>query len=109
MLRNFILMIPRPTRSTLVPYTALFRSRRLGRGRGQVTEHQVLNKVGASEVRIEAVLSAGRAARMRGEDARVDAGGVRQVSQDRKSTRLNSSYANISYAAFCLKKKTDLR
>src|SRR3712207_6846726 len=78
----FFLMIRRPPRSTLFPYTTLFRSRgglRPAAGRGPGVRH------------------AGR--RLRG------AGGERGPRRDRKSTRLNSSHANISYAVFCLKKK----
>src|SRR2546427_3418104 len=83
----FFLMIRRPPRSTLFPYTTLFRSPEGGRpvsagGR----------RPGACPVR--------------------GAGGVRRVAhldlrvrRDRKSTRLNSSHSQISYAVFCLKKK----
>src|SRR3712207_7102492 len=81
-------MIRRPPRSTLFPYTTLFRSRarrRVARARGG----------GARRARD------GRAA-ARGGGAR----GVRGGGGDRKSTRLNSSHANISYAVFCLKKNT---
>src|SRR5689334_24154512 len=81
----FFLMIRRPPRSTLFPYTTLFRSRRVhprlrGRSRrstaaaapgGAVTERQL----------------------------------PRVSAEDRKSTRLNSSHSSISYAVFCLKKK----
>src|SRR5258707_7279025 len=66
-------MIRRPPRSTLFPYTTLFRS----------SNHQVEMEVTVSGPR----------------------GYSRPISQDRKSTRLNSSHANISYAVFCLKKK----
>src|SRR3712207_7755759 len=78
MLRFFFLMIRRPPRSTLFPYTTLFRSRR-GPAR---------RRAGAR--------AGGRA------DRRL---GALRARQDRKSTRLNSSHANISYAVFCLKKK----
>src|SRR3712207_9105170 len=83
----FFLMIRRPPRSTLFPYTTLFRShggvdavdQRRGQDRG-VTDGteggQRLGRAAGSEMEI-----------------------------DRKSTRLNSSHANISYAVFCLKKK----
>src|SRR2546430_11840915 len=72
----FFLMIRRPPRSTLFPYTTLFRSREQepqdpGRGR---------------------------------HDHRPDAEPIR-CTEDRKSTRLNSSHSQISYAVFCLKKK----
>src|SRR3712207_8832455 len=76
------LMIRRPPRSTLFPYTTLFRSIRLCR-------HLMLAPDGAEQ------RSGQRAVRLRD--------GRRGV--DRKSTRLNSSHANISYAVFCLKKK----
>src|SRR3712207_7230678 len=83
----FFLMIRRPPRSTLFPYTTLFRSQhapQLGSdlglvGRGQAG-HQLFD------------LAAGPVA-------------VAAQVADRKSTRLNSSHANISYAVFCLKKK----
>src|SRR6266498_5032962 len=72
----FFLMIRRPPRSTLFPYTTLFRSRsaREARRQGGATPH----------------LPVRRAAGQR---------------RDRKSTRLNSSHVRISYAVFCLKKK----
>src|SRR5258707_4538137 len=82
----FFLMIRRPPRSTLFPYTTLFRSQ---------AGHQI--KVFADRARP------------------ISADGPDQISakkpkrsgnnRDRKSTRLNSSHANISYAVFCLKKK----
>src|SRR3712207_7509369 len=97
-------MIRRPPRSTLFPYTTLFRSARRG-----VAEEQ--------EVRVLVEVHPDRA-QVRLGDADRDAGALavgdgqalvrqhrRQQPQDRKSTRLNSSHANISYAVFCLKKK----
>src|SRR2546422_7963474 len=81
-------MIRRPPRSTLFPYTTLFRSRR----------HWSLRPV---LTRSRRVRNADRAAAVPG---RVDHGGdVRTL--DRKSTRLKSSHGYISYALFCLKKK----
>src|SRR3712207_6952522 len=81
----FFLMIRRPPRSTLFPYTTLFRSRQ--------SETAALGFV-ASRV-VEAAL--------------IIVGVVSVLTvvtlRDRKSTRLNSSHANISYAVFCLKKK----
>src|SRR5438445_6771337 len=75
----FFLMIRRPPRSTLFPYTTLFRSH-LGFGGVDrlVALHLVRDRVSRPH---------------------------KMERQDRKSTRLNSSHANISYAVFCLKKK----
>src|SRR5256885_12853044 len=90
----FFLMIRRPPRSTLFPYTTLFRSRArevrgVLRGGGGERREDLLAR--------EPLLRAGRAG---GGD-----GGERCEHQDRKSTRLNSSHLVISYAVFCLKKK----
>src|SRR2546427_9360313 len=90
----FFLMIRRPPRSTLFPYTTLFRSaglglgqRRLGAGLG-----------GAQRGRVDLVeLLALAHQGALGEQA--------LLHEDRKSTRLNSSHSQISYAVFCLKKK----
>src|SRR3712207_7826853 len=84
----FFLMIRRPPRSTLFPYTTLFRSVRV--------------QVGLPDQRFPRELVA-RVHRVFDRQLGVQ---VRQAG-DRKSTRLNSSHANISYAVFCLKKKTD--
>src|SRR3712207_9297370 len=81
----FFLMIRRPPRSTLFLYTTLFRSGRLRNGRSRVRPGRRL----APRDR-----GAGDRGRRQGRDP-----------VDRKSTRLNSSHANISYAVFCLKKK----
>src|SRR2546422_1900856 len=93
-------MIRRPPRSTLFPYTTLFRS--LGSGRARAAP----------------VLPALHAGRLAGDECRGPydecAGHVQRTHQesldrgsarDRKSTRLNSSHGYISYAVFCLKKK----
>src|SRR3712207_7811990 len=84
-------MIRRPPRSTLFPYTTLFRS-----SPGSAPQHLV----STAEEHL-GVLTVGERAEPR---VRVE---VRRcpLPQDRKSTRLNSSHANISYAVFCLKKK----
>src|SRR5258707_7431267 len=76
-------MIRRPPRSTLFPYTTLFRSVRVAASRTGVSRYRIPD--GIDCVRAGAV----RASRI----------------QDRKSTRLNSSHANISYAVFCLQIK----
>src|SRR3712207_7069796 len=96
-------MIRRPPRSTLFPYTTLFRSpgRERGGGLVQLAEHVVRLPVGT---RVQChVLPGTDVARVRGTQRQLaPAGGP---PGDRKSTRLNSSHANISYAVFCLKKK----
>src|SRR2546430_11584497 len=85
-------MIRRPPRSTLFPYTTLFRSPRSGpHGRRSALAH--------IRDRREGIL--GRATSGRNQHAAYDAAHGR----DRKSTRLNSSHSQISYAVFCLKKK----
>src|SRR3712207_6966483 len=80
-------MIRRPPRSTLFPYTTLFRS--------ADGVHGLYRPEAVAEGRGGAPGSGGRA----------DRRGLPDVNTDRKSTRLNSSHANISYAVFCLKKK----
>src|SRR2546429_8464608 len=75
----FFLMIRRPPRSTLFPYTTLFRS-------------------GAAAADPHGIVSPGGADQPRGPP-------VQPLRRDRKSTRLNSSHGYISYAVFCLKKK----
>src|SRR3712207_8033250 len=84
-------MIRRPPRSTLFPYTTLFRSallvahlRAAGHDRHLERLHRLLGRLDGLD---------GGPVRVRGQEG------------DRKSTRLNSSHANISYAVFCLKKK----
>src|SRR3712207_7782905 len=87
------LMIRRPPRSTLFPYTTLFRSLRVGTRRE-------LDVVLAALAREDT--DALRVARVGDVD---DHHALAVGPEDRKSTRLNSSHANISYAVFCLKKK----
>src|SRR3712207_9526884 len=93
----FFLMIRRPPRSTLFPYTTLFRSLRRDEDHHR---HQ-----GRAAVLGRADHPGGRRRPRAGRDARRTPGGGRRDRPDRKSTRLNSSHANISYAVFCLKKK----
>src|SRR5690348_18433086 len=80
----FFLMIRRPPRSTLFPYTTLFRSRdpalHIELGRAVVIERHIVRSP-------------------------AEPGGEIAQRRDRKSTRLNSSHPSISYAVFCLKKK----
>src|SRR3712207_7587353 len=87
----FFLMIRRPPRSTLFPYTTLFRS-------------EVATEVDVAQHYVDDCVRALND----GELTAVDAAKAKwwTTELDRKSTRLNSSHANISYAVFCLKKKT---
>src|SRR3712207_7188481 len=88
-------MIRRPPRSTLFPYTTLFRSGQPGEVPAQVAvaPHGPVGALGHVLV-------------VAGEDHEVvQPGQTVAAPGDRKSTRLNSSHANISYAVFCLKKK----
>src|SRR3712207_7076608 len=96
-------MIRRPPRSTLFPYTTLFRSlreegRALGRGGAAVQRHRGADREqpgrGVPRLRQPERARPGRPPALPTGDL-----------GDRKSTRLNSSHANISYAVFCLKKK----
>src|SRR3712207_6936351 len=90
----FFLMIRRPPRSTLFPYTTLFRSRpRAGRRATRAA-------------RAPAGARASRHASGRRPLAGSAPASASPSRADRKSTRLNSSHANISYAVFCLKNKT---
>src|SRR3712207_7780015 len=88
-------MIRRPPRSTLFPYTTLFRSDHAERD--ALHDPGVLGAAVLRRVDDERALAERHAREAAGQDARLAA--------DRKSTRLNSSHANISYAVFCLKKK----
>src|SRR3712207_6914843 len=93
-------MIRRPPRSTLFPYTTLFRSARKVRERLDAHGHKTI-----------ATLRRDGSPRISGTETRFGEGDLWIGSMwearkaDRKSTRLNSSHANISYAVFCLKKK----
>src|SRR3712207_8508506 len=90
-------MIRRPPRSTLFPYTTLFRSDIRGTLRALWTDIRAGSAVqGGSTITQQYVKNA-----YVGSDRSLS----RKVREDRKSTRLNSSHANISYAVFCLKKK----
>src|SRR3712207_7933518 len=95
-------MIRRPPRSTLFPYTTLFRSA----GQRPVTEGRCLGAT-QSPARVQAGRDQGRATRCVAAIGQREPRAPRPPAQDRKSTRLNSSHANISYAVFCLKKKNN--
>src|SRR5260221_8073178 len=93
-------MIRRPPRSTLFPYTTLFRSVLSSRGRRQHRHRPpVLRPAGVVVAHRHRLLLAVR--------NRLDAAGG-DAAGDRKSTRLNSSHTVISYAVFCLKKKKSI-
>src|SRR3712207_8758244 len=91
-------MIRRPPRSTLFPYTTLFRSREGLRGAAVAAglDADPLLQRGGEHVGLH------RGTRL---PLRLGVVGAGPVAADRKSTRLNSSHANISYAVFCLQKK----
>src|SRR3712207_6886599 len=96
----FFLMIRRPPRSTLFPYTTLFRSK--------VVEQRLRPLLAAAREDGEAAVDglhhpAERVVGVAVAEARI----APRLRRDRKSTRLNSSHANISYAVFCLKKKNN--
>src|SRR3712207_8925819 len=99
-------MIRRPPRSTLFPYTTLFRSL----GEGGWLRHAIAGDAQAIDTRAICLIRetlarhnglADFAFAMQG----LGSGAISLFGTDRKSTRLNSSHANISYAVFCLKKK----
>src|SRR5437588_6132420 len=85
-------MLRRPPRSTLFPYTTLFRSSAQG----------LLEVLGSLLSGADKAVLTGELAEFLIESARV---GMQDSDEDRKSTRLNSSHTVISYAVFCLKKK----
>src|SRR3712207_9361613 len=96
----FFLMIRLPPRSTLFPYTTLFRSRRTAQAGGRAVSSAALPGDGAGGGLPDCALE---------RRPPTVSGGISlrgRARLDRKSTRLNSSHANISYAVFCLKKKT---
>src|SRR3712207_8763902 len=95
----FFLMIRRPPRSTLFPYTTLFRSTLTDTQSGERLEVPFTDEAEVT-LRVEGAVN------------EVELGTLRlaavPIQRDRKSTRLNSSHANISYAVFCLKKKNKM-
>src|SRR3712207_8739716 len=98
-------MIRRPPRSTLFPYTTLFRSVAVAVGAG-FTGRMTLGQRSLRWRDVRAYIAALKAL-LRGEEVEWEGAAIRMLQPrgDRKSTRLNSSHANISYAVFCLKKK----
>src|SRR3712207_8076200 len=92
----FFLMIRRPPRSTLFPYTTLFRSANVS----TVAEARAAEAAGADVIVAQGMEAGGHRGCFEASRAEAGVGGL-----DRKSTRLNSSHPNISYAVFCFKKK----
>src|SRR3712207_8945264 len=93
-------MIRRPPRSTLFPYTTLFRSVSRGCAFGD------FDNDGDVDVVVSNLDGPASLLRNNGGTHHPQRLQHQRLAQDRKSTRLNSSHANISYAVFCLKKKT---
>src|SRR5438309_3515022 len=100
-------MLPRPSSSTLFPYTTLFRSLlhlRQRRARDLVAAHAARDRRQAGVFRAPRIAVAVLAVHL----VRLHVQAMREgdrLDRDRKSTRLNSSHSSISYAVFCLKKK----
>src|SRR2546430_7869622 len=95
-------MIRRPPRSTLFPYTTLFRSVQDGRHKKSTKGDRY--RRGLRSLRLQRTTSHGRIT-IGGQGRGGKDGSGRHNTEDRKSTRLNSSHSQISYAVFCLKKK----
>src|SRR3712207_8590479 len=114
-------MIRRPPRSTLFPYTTLFRSTLLGQNVNSygllpngkrpddgISFAQLLREVARSVPQMRVRFTTSNPEDMTEDILHVIAEEPNLCNQDRKSTRLNSSHANISYAVFCLKKKNKI-
>src|SRR5258708_13874323 len=101
----FFLMIRRPPRSTLFPYTTLFRSQRAWQSFAQRQMHECVHD--ADEFRHFAWRNEAGKDKMFFEAERFCKIFKTRTPLDRKSTRLNSSHQIISYAVFCLKKKNN--
>src|SRR3712207_8100814 len=100
-------MIRRPPRSTLFPYTTLFRSSLMDglEARGKVIVIAATNRPNAIDPALRRPGRFDREIEIKVPDKRGRLEILQIHTRDRKSTRLNSSHANISYAVFCLKKK----
>src|SRR3712207_8530986 len=95
-------MIRRPPRSTLFPYTTLFRSTGRNDGESKINFFKTIWEIGTNALKTRLKKIAPHHV-FPGNTSSMEGAGIRY--KDRKSTRLNSSHANISYAVFCLKKK----
>src|SRR3712207_8998895 len=98
-------MIRRPPRSTLFPYTTLFRSSHARAGFVQLIRTGFMFRRSSIAFTVSALLALAALLFTHTPEAAAQARANNDVVLDRKSTRLNSSHANISYAVFCLKKK----
>src|SRR5690348_17442255 len=92
-------MLRRPPRSTLFPYTTLFRSTPL------LLQAQNAAQLSSLAERLDRLEQENRELSDQVKQLRAELVALRTQSEDRKSTRLNSSHPSISYAVFCLKKK----
>src|SRR2546430_8927345 len=101
----FFLMIRRPPRSTLFPYTTLFRSVHLGDGS---VRRQSADAMACARARAAGPMKRADASLEFNGSSGMPTRGALTI-RDRKSTRLNSSHSQISYAVFCLKKKKKTR
>src|SRR3712207_8191744 len=104
-MRFFFLMIRRPPRSTLFPYTTLFRSAPTRDNVRAAVDCNITFAIQDPYTFVYRISPDGFDAVFQAACQDALRSMVRQVTSDRKSTRLNSSHANISYAVFCLKKK----
>src|SRR3712207_8070560 len=100
-------MIRRPPRSTLFPYTTLFRSDADTVGAASVAADAEICMMAADTLERVGIRRGDYVVKVN--NRKVLDGVLEAIGLDRKSTRLNSSHANISYAVFCLKKKTHPR
>src|SRR5207253_7971450 len=105
----FFLLLPRPPRSTLFPYTTLFRS-----GRALIPAFhgksiwEIRNEMSYFFFILYLSAEAKATTGFPGGSSLINGEAPREAQKDRKSTRLNSSHVAISYAVFCLKKKSQL-
>src|SRR2546428_3775124 len=100
----FFLMIRRPPRSTLFPYTTLFRSRVPTWATSRSAAAKVARILNIPRLSAVRVFDTGAVGAGPDFDAGIE---IWTCAEDRKSTRLNSSHDQISYAVFCLKKKKE--
>src|SRR2546430_11562467 len=102
-------MIRRPPRSTLFPYTTLFRSgaMALANGKGIFINNSSNNVIGGTSAPALSAAGAGNLISGNTGSGTLIQGAGATGNLDRKSTRLNSSHSQISYAVFCLKKKNN--